>query len=337
MRRSEVYFDERSHTYWRGEQQLSGITSLIHDVLRVGIYPDADEYVRQVTIPQAGYYGHCVHQCIQTYDTLGVEVTEYPSITIDTLDYGVRTTPQHDVSKELASYLKARSRRRCDVAASEFLVDYGMYASSIDSVWTTKGGKVYLVDFKTNNLTAYPGGKSGLKEYLSWQLSCYAVMFERQTGLKVEGLLGLWLRGDKSQLWVIERKPDAQVLSLLDTTATLCDDGTFTYFNPDMQAPLPAEVVPGSDALAVPVDVVNTIARLLEYEQQAKELKEQLRTMMEEAGVKKWECDRFTATIGTGGTTTTFDKNKFIEDYPDLAEQYVRQVERKASFTIKLK
>ena len=40
LKQSAVVFDEATHTYRRGDEKLSGITSLIHDVLQLGVYPD---------------------------------------------------------------------------------------------------------------------------------------------------------------------------------------------------------------------------------------------------------------------------------------------------------
>lgn len=50
--------------------------------------------------------------------------------------------------------------------------------------------------------------------YLSWQLSIYAYLFERQNpNLKVEGLIAIWLRGDKDKdgIFSVERIPDSEI------------------------------------------------------------------------------------------------------------------------------
>ena len=92
-----------------------------------------------------------------------------------------------------------------------------------------------------------------------------------------------------------------------------------------------------TDALAVPVDVVSAITTLLRAEKVAKAMKEKLRELMEAAGVTKWECPEFTATIGKPSETTTFDSKAFQADHPDLYEQYLKTTTRKGSFTQKLK
>lgn len=337
LKQSEVVFNELAHTYLRGDTELSGITGLIHAVLLLGVYPDASDYVKKVQIPKAGYYGTCVHKSIQTWDELGIEMTQFPEKEHPTA--GI--LPAQDVSAELAYYRKVKPRK-CKTIASEFTVDYGNFASQIDCVWGDEDGNIYLVDHKTNNLDYYPGGAEGLKEYLSWQLSCYAVMFEQQTGLKVKGLLGNWLRKGAGELWRIERKPDEQVQKLLSTEIVKQDWGGFTYYNPEMQvtATKVEEVKPvatATDALAVPVDVVSAITALLRAEKAAKAMKEKLREIMEAAGVSKWECPEFTATIGKPSETTTFDSTALKKADPETYNKFLKTTTRKGSFKITAK
>ena len=336
LKQSEVVFNEETHRYLRGDAELSGITGLIHAVLLLGVYPDASDFVKKVQIPKAGYYGTCVHKAIQAWDELGIELTQFHEKEHPTA--GI--LPAQDVSAELAYYRKVKPRN-VKTVASEFTVDYLNFASQIDCIWCDNEGGIYLVDHKTNNLDYYPGGAEGLKEYLSWQLSCYAVMFENQTGLKVKGLLGNWVRKGAGELWRIERKPDELVQKLLSTDIMPDGNGRFVYLNTEMQvyAEKVEEVKPteSDSSLVVPSDVVTAIATLLKAEKAAKAMKERLRELMEAAGVSKWECDQFTATIGKASESTTFDSKLFQADHPDLYKQYLKKTTRKGSFTQKLK
>lgn len=336
LTQSEVVFNEETHRYLHGDAELSGITGLIHAVLLLGVYPDASDYVKKVQIPKAGYYGTCVHKAIQAWDELGIELTQFPEKEHPTA--GI--LPAQDVSAELAYYRNVKPRN-VKTVASEFTVDYLNFASQIDCIWCDNEGGIYLVDHKTNNLDYYPGGADGLKEYLSWQLSCYAVMFEKQTGNKVKGLIGNWMRKGAGELWRIERKPDELVQKLLSTDIMPDGNGRFVYINQEMQvyAEKVEEVkqTESDSSLVVPSDVVTAIATLLKAEKAAKAMKEKLRELMEAAGVSKWECDQFTATIGKASESTTFDSNAFQADHPDLYKQYLKKTTRKGSFTQKLK
>ena len=305
-------------------------------MLLLGVYPDASDYVKKVQIPKAGYYGTCVHKAIQAWDELGIELTQFPEKEHPTA--GI--LPAQDVSAELAYYRNVKPRN-VKTVASEFTVDYLNFASQIDCIWCDNEGGIYLVDHKTNNLDYYPGGAEGLKEYLSWQLSCYAVMFEKQTGNKVKGLIGNWMRKGAGELWRIERKPDELVQKLLSTDIMPDGNGRFVYINQEMQvyAEKVEEVkqTESDSSLVVPSDVVTAIATLLKAEKAAKAMKEKLRELMEAAGVSKWECDQFTATIGKASESTTFDSKAFQADHPDLYKQYLKKTTRKGSFTQKLK
>lgn len=340
FKESDVVFDEATHTYTRDGQQLSGITSLIHSVLRLGVYPGASDYAKEVAIPQAGYYGSCVHDAIRTYDEVVIEKTAYEA----SVAPNGTPLPAQDVSADLECYKRLIPDGMHPVA-SEFTVSYKVFASQIDKIWCNVQAEIYLVDFKTNNLEAYPGGAEALKEYLSWQLSCYAVMFELQTGLKVKGLYGMHLRHGEGQLWEIERKSDEQVLKLLDTMIlpnpdydpTDVDSLRFIYINDEMQVADTTEVVATAEDLDVQQTFLDAFVEIMQAEQKAKELKDSLRKLMEKHGVTKFECDQFTASIGKASVQERFDSKTFKEAEPELYQQYVKKSQVKGKFTVKLK
>lgn len=329
---SPVVFDEEHHIYTINGMRLSGITSLIHAVLHLGEYPDASDFVRNVAIPRAGEYGTTVHNAIRLWDEIGIRDTHRDG------HYGV-----WDVDAELDSYIA--SRDGFTPLANEYTVsDETMYASQIDNVWIkndTQG--IWLADTKTNNLAYYPGGEDGLKEYLSWQLSCYAYLFERQTGKKVEGLIGNWFRRGESRQWQIERKADEDVRLLLSVVWTIdMETDGFIYHDDGvaeliMLPPVPAE----TKTQLLPENVVNTIYSMLmqakEAEEMVKGFKAQLRTAMENAGIKSWDSGKFKATISADSMQTKFDTTRFKQEHPDLYEQYTSKTERKGSFTVALK
>lgn len=362
LKQSAVVFDEATHTYRQGDRELSGITSLIHSVLLLGVYPDATDYVKKVQIPKAGYYGTCVHKAIQMWDELGIEVTKFPEEKHPTAG----TLPAQDVSDDLETYKRIKPKGLRTIAC-EFTVSYGNFSSQIDKVSADENDDIYLVDYKTNNLDYYPGGKAGLQEYLSWQLSCYAVMFEQQTGLKVKGLLGNWMRKGAGELWRITRMSDEQVTKLLNTdilpNPEYDKDDPFSkrwiYINPEMQvtAAKVEEVkptvkvvsaadmdtsnwlIPQADAQAL-VAALETIAEIKrqadEAEARCQELKDKLKEAMESAGIKSWDTGIFKATVKAASTRKTFDSKKFQADHPDMYQEYIKESETKSSIIITL-
>lgn len=337
LKQSAVVFNEEAHTYRRGDEALSGITSLIHSVLQLGVYPDANEYVRNVQIPKAGYYGSCIHKAIQIYEDLGVTQTQFPEKPHPTAGM----LPAQEVSQELATYLRLKPKKVRTIAC-EFTVSMGMFATQIDAIWADDDDNIYLDDHKSNNLDYYPGGAAGLKEYLSWQLSICAVMFEAQTGLKVKGLYADWLRKDAGKLWKIDRVPDEKVMKLLETEILPKPGGGFIYINESMQVEAARveeikPVVSNSKDLAVPVEITTAIANLVRAEKAAKDMKEQLRALMEKHGITKWECDDFVASIGSPSVATTLDTAKFKAEHADLFNKYSKTTTRKGSFKITAK
>lgn len=353
---SPVVFEENPHGYWLEGKRLSGITGLIHAILQLGVYPGANEYAKQVAIPRAGHYGTAVHNAIETYDKYGIKVTAFPEVSFMTKDYGPIICGPFDVSQELETYIK--HREGFEPIANEYTVsDNKQYASNIDNVWrkiVTQG--TWLIDTKTNNLDYYPGGVDGLKEYLSWQLSIYAVMYEDQTGDKVEGLACNWIRKESGQFWEIKRKPDALVRALLEYTKAEWRDYTmppphgwkYTWTaSSELWLSLTS---PASQALAkikekqeqiVGPQVINKITDLLRQEKEIKSLMDEFKTKLKAAmkanGIKSFECATFKATIGADSFPVSFDTKKFKEEHPDLYHEYSSEGFRAGSFTLKLK
>lgn len=351
FKQSPVIFDEDSHSYQLDGKRLLGITGLIHSVLGLGVYPEADAYVKDFIIPKAGSRGTAIHHAIQTYDQLGIRQTIQ---SVNTRQGDHYEMMEWDVSQELDNYI--RHLNGFEAVANELTVsDNEKYASQIDNVWRridTNG--IWLVDTKSNNIDLYPlcgyfcanrfnSGVEALQEYLSWQLSIYAELFEAENpGLKVEGLACNWLRKDKAAFWVIQRKPSELVKELLTTEYILMDNGP-AYFHHDpsvfgIGVNLPATVENPQPPI-VPQDVVSYVADLLALEKETKtkldEAKKALRMAMEQHGIKTWDSGQFKATIAADSERASFDNIRFKKDHPDLYEQYTTRKTTKGGFTLK--
>lgn len=339
---SPVEFDEQLHRYVLGGKRLSGITGLIHEILQLGVYPDASEFVKKTAIPRAGEYGSSVHKSIETYDEIGIKETFYPN------SYG---DGPWDVSRELECYIRHRQGFR--PVANEYTVSDGKWASNIDNVWQREStGGIWLVDTKTNNLDYYPLSgygisdyfdthEDGLKEYLSWQLSIYAELFEAQNpGLKVEGLACNWLRRGDAAFWVIERKPAEQVKLLLEAVYHFDEGGHVHYYHPNGDALLPASGPKPIDTLITETEIESLTALMAQYEGVKAKLeaaKEALRAKMEQAGTKTFKAGNLHATIAADTARTSFDSVRFKKDNPDLYLEYITKKVTKGAFTIKIK
>ena len=330
LRRSEAVFVENPHGYHLPDgTRLSGITSLIHDVLGLGVYADASDFVLNVAIPMAAAYGTSIHKAIEFYDSTGIK----------NVVYNDERFGEFNVEEELEGYIANKGAHT--TVANEFLVSYGSYASSIDVIWSADGEDIWLVDHKSNNVDYFPGGRDGLKEYLSWQLSCYAFMFEHQTGKKVAGLKANWLRHSEHELWDIERRPDGEVELLLSVPALENATGGFTYLPTDEVKALARKApvkVQHTDIL--PQEAVMEFAEVLRTAERYKALldeqKGRLKALMEAHGVKSWDAGEFKASITDASVSKTFDSTRFKKDHPEFYGQYLKESKRSSSITIKL-
>lgn len=359
--KSKVVFNEEDHSYSLEGRKLIGITGLIHEILGLGVYPDADDYAKGYLIPRAGSRGTAVHHAIQTYDTLGIRdyIQKVRTVYFD----GARVQEEEwDVSNELETYITHCLGAKMKPIANEYTVSDGKkWASQIDNVWQwEETGGIWLVDTKTNNLERYPlcgyfnpcffqSREQALKEYLSWQLSIYAELFELQNpGKKVEGLACNWLRPDRGEYWIIERKPSELVRELLSSD-WMEIDGKVHYYHHDpsvfgIQGSWQAQTLPATVVQTLPEvtpDIVEYVKQLLEEEKRLKAemetIKEGLRKAMETHGVKSFDFGSFKATIGADSLRASFDSARFKQDHPELYEKYVKRNKINGSFTLKAK
>ena len=211
-------------------------------------------------------------------------------------------------SIEAINYIRERVNAGYKAISNEYTVsDNEYFASNIDCVWE-KDEKISLVDIKTT--------ASLDREYFSLRLSIYAYLFGLQNPLiKVDKLFGIWLRGDKSELVEIERKPDAEVKRLLE-----CEIKGEHF--------LPNAPVPADGKQLIPMQLVDTI---IDIEEQAsyiaevqKGYKEQLKSAMRENGVKSWDAGRLRVSYTPSSMGKSFDTKKFQEDHPELYSQYLK-------------
>lgn len=361
FKESPVIFDEDSHSYQLDGKRLLGITGLIHSILGLGVYPDASEYTKDFIIPRAGSRGTAVHHAIQMYDQLGIKQTTQ----IVHTRYGCKerdnitcVDEEWDVTNELEAYICHKTFCKCKALANELTVsDNNKWASQIDNVWLSeKSEGIWLVDTKTNNIDLYPicgyfnpsyfnSGREALKEYLSWQLSIYAELFEAENpGLKVEGLACNWLKPKTSEFWIIDRKPSELVKELLTTEYFFGENGP-VYFHHDLSV-FGIGAAPSSEnkedmAPIIPPETIDQLTALIkaykDAEAKLEKAKKQLRATMESHNLKSYNFGPFSATIAADSMTTNFDSKRFQTEHADLYKQYTSQKSKKGGLTIKLK
>lgn len=283
---SWVVFNEEEHTYTLGDKQLHGITGMLSRQLFADKYKDIPEYI----LRRAAERGTAIHKDCEFTDATGLE-------------------PQTTEGK---NYLELR--KNFNVIANEYTVsDNDYFASNIDCVWE-KDGKVILADIKTTSRID--------EEYLSWQLSIYAYLFELQNPeLKVSGLYGVWLKDDKKQLVTINRRPTEEIIKLMD-----CEKSGETYLIPQEENMLITRSA---------VDILIEAKQMSEYyTKRYKDIEQQLLNAMVEHKVKSWDTETLKATYTPASESTTFDTKKFQEEHPELYKQYLKKSTRKETIRI---
>lgn len=296
--KSSVLFDKDTHTYTTPEGVcLQGITGIIERQL----FPDKYSGVPEFVMKRAAERGSFVHEVCELVDDLGIE---------------------HE-SEEARNYQKIKESYGLQYEASEYLVsDNEHFASCIDKVYRESDSEFSLGDIKTTYKLD--------KEYVRWQLSVYACLFEKQNpGCKAVRLFAIWLRGSVAELVEVERIPDGIILELLSAEI----EGR-KFINP--------YAVP-SVKTDMPLKYREMEQSIIEISEQEKYWKEQKKILMDgimkemvKAGAYSWKGESISFTRKKDSIRNEFDKEAFKKEHKDLYEQYIKEIPVSGSVTLKV-
>lgn len=289
--KSEVIFDSTNHTYTLNGKQLSGITSLLDRQL----FKDKYSGIPESVLRNAAERGTYIHQCCELADE------------------GFATDCQ-----EAMNYLNLKFKYNLRVEESEYLVsDNEFYASCIDKVYRYNDNTFYLGDIKTTYKLN--------KEYVMWQLSIYAYLFERQNpGARVASIFAIWLRGDTHQLVELDRVPIEKVERLL-----FCDSHGLQYEGQGETLPILFNEMEGL--------IIDSETQLKALTEQKKALTEGIMKAMVKSGIYAWKGDKVSITRKTASARKSFDKDAFEKDYPGVYDKYIKETPVSESLLIKIK
>ena len=288
---SPIIFDPEAHEYLLiGDDftstAYSGVTSILSQVLFPSKYKDVDEEV----LARAAARGTRIHELCQATDTIPTEPQE----------------GDEQYVSEVTNYELLKVANDITMVANEYLVsrdDWGI-ASQIDCV--DSEGNLY--DIKTTYRLD--------TEYVSWQLSFYAEMYEAQNPtLKAGKLFAIWLRGTESKLVEVPRKTPAQIQQVIDA----------------WQADVTLTTADGDDIdrlVAIEEQIAILKDALSELESKRLQALEPIQTKMVEDGVKSVDNPRIKITLVADSTSTRFDSKRFKADHSDLFNEYSTETTR---------
>lgn len=265
---SQVAFNQEEHTYSLGRIALKGITGMIKSQLFPDIYKDIPQYI----LDKAAERGTMVHESIELFDA-GFEPKD--------------TTP------ELENYKRIKRENELTTLANEYIVtDKEHFASAIDLV-LCKGEDVILADLKTTYTLD--------KEYVRWQLSIYAYLFELQNPeLNVSKLYALWLRDDKSEFAEVKRVESDTIKNLLQ-----CEIDGRKFNAPANKADnMPSEIKQEEKA------VYTLVQQIKELNAQKEKLSKGLLKLMQDNDVKTYKGEYITLSRKAASTREDIDKKK---------------------------
>ena len=299
LKKSKVVFYPATHTYVTPDgRMLDGITGMISRQL----FPSKYDGVDEETMRNAAERGSFIHSVCELVDSLNIE----------------HESPEAMGYKELKDTYGLRHEE------SEYLVsDNVHFASCIDKVYRDGESTFTLADIKTTYKLD--------KEYVRWQLSIYAYLFERQNpGAKVLHLYAIWLRGERHELVEVERIPDDVVVSLMEHEVG-GEQFTNPYAPSVTDTSLPEKYAAMEDAIA-------EIDRQYKYwSEKKKELADGVKFEMQNAGVSKWVGDRVSFTRKEDSEREDFDKKRFAADHPVLYKAYLIKTKVSGSVILKVK
>lgn len=282
---SPIVFDPEAHEYLLiGEDftstAYSGVTSILSQVL----FPDKYKEVDADVLARAAARGTRIHELCQATDTMPTKTRE----------------GDEQYVSEVTNYELLKLSNDITMIANEYLVsrdDWGI-ASQIDCV--DSDGNLY--DIKTTYRLD--------TEYVSWQLSFYAEMYEAQNPtLKAGKLYAIWLRGAECKLVEVPRKTPAQIQQVIDAwqageTLTSADGDDI-----DRLVAIEEQIAQLKDALS-------------ELETKRLQALEPIQAKMVEDGVKSVDNPRIKITLVADSTSTRFDSKRFKSDHSDLFKEY---------------
>ena len=301
LNESGVVFHEETHIYSLNGKKLQGITGMIERQL----FPHKLDNIPESVLKKAAELGSAIHKACQMYDEIGIE----------------------DQMPQVAVYKKLLDKEfpNSQVIANEYIVTDGEYfASPIDKVIQITENTVAIVDVKTTYELD--------KEYVSWQTSIYKYLFEKQNpGIKVGGLLALWLPKNENQLgkagfFFVDDKGSDAVVALMEA-----EKNGEQYVAAVTKTEEEHHVILAENAINEMLEAERLMGH---YKNIYEKYKQEALDAMLKYGVKSFDSEKVKMTLVPGGKSMRFDSTRFKKERPDLYAKYLKESETKDSIRV---
>lgn len=293
--KSSVKFNELAHTYTTADGvPLVGVTTVLGRTL----FPDKYAGISPEILQKAADYGSMIHEAIELYESIGA-------------------TP--DDKTVIDAYRQLIEREDFKVLATEYLISDNSYlASSIDLV----GEDYSLADIKTTSHLDL--------DYISWQLSVYAYLFELQNPDKqVNALYAIWLPKPQygtPKMVEVYRHPTAEVAEMIDA------DKLGVRYNPQQYQ---LQTISTGDMAEID-QLEQSIRRLKSLQERYEQLKQKVLSEMLANNIDKCFVGNVQFSVKQGYDRVVVDTKLLKESYPSAYNFCKKITSIKPSLTIKI-
>lgn len=303
----EVEFFPTKHSYiLNGIFELSGVTSMLSRQMFEGMYANVPKKVMELSAER----GSRIHEDIALFDAIGETYMMTP---------------------ETTSYKQIKESMGFQTLANEYLVSNNVtHASQVDVVFEDKMGGIAIADIKTTSKIH--------EAYLRWQLSIYAYLFEMQNPhLKVDKLYCIWLpkkEYGEHQIKEVSRICDDDIIKLLECDARgekYTGDLHFEIEKESQSSNVPSTFIEAEHKLT------SILRKIEESKEIAERIKDSMKKMMEENGIKKYSSENIDITYVGETVRKSIDQGRLKEELPEVYAKYLKETNVKPSVRFNLK
>lgn len=300
----DLSFNEDTHEYYYGELVLPGITGTIKRLC----FPDKYKGIPEHILEAAAARGTEIHKLLETADVFD--------------DY---------ITQEQILYKDLRDSMGWKHYGSEVLVTNDeTHATAIDKVYWNEDGTVDIVDIKSTDKLD--------EEYLAWQLSIGAMMYEHCFGVKVRKTWAIWMKKDLSHAEVVEitkRIPENECKRLLKADADGEETFESEYISKNEWTELPeedAEELTGIINELAAIDAQNKLNKV-----RTDELKKRVNEVFKSTGAQSWKLPQVTIFHKEESEKVVVDAELLQEIAPEVFAKVSKVTKVRASINYSFK